>query len=127
MPEMGDEFDVYLGSSSMKVPKWRLGAYTSLEAQGIRLTAIHPYGSVAEWNAYAVDHYPERIIKPGDMIVEIEKDPRPDKDGVRGSGEILRKELFMLDVPMRCTVRAGSAHTGEGPYCRLEELAIGKN
>merc|ERR1711934_1030916 len=101
------------GSSSMKNPKWSLGCYTSVERFGLRITAIFPTGAVAEWNEYASSHFPHRMIKAGDLFVEIEKDPRPDKDGVTGSGADLRKALYELDVPMRCTMRAGSAHSGE--------------
>merc|ERR1719387_876686 len=94
----------------MKKPKWRLGCYTSEEQFGLRFLAIFDTGSVAEWNEFAKSHHPDRIILPGDLLVEIEKDPRPDKDGVRGSGKELRAELYTEPTTMRCTIRAGSGH-----------------
>ncbi|CAE7837952.1 unnamed protein product [Symbiodinium sp. CCMP2592] len=60
---LGEEFDVMLSGGS---GKWRLGAFTFKEHNGLRIAAIHSTGALSDWNKA----HPDKQVKAGDLLVE---------------------------------------------------------
>mmetsp|Transcript_16439 Transcript_16439/g.30997 ORF Transcript_16439/g.30997 Transcript_16439/m.30997 type:complete len:107 (+) Transcript_16439:36-356(+) len=99
---LGEEFEVMLSSAG----KWRLGAFTFKEHNGLRIAAIHSTGAISDWNKA----HPEKQVKAGDLLVEI--DAQKPEGGLRGSGKELYEELLKVPRPCRLVMGAGPLHTG---------------
>mmetsp|Transcript_91776 Transcript_91776/g.230593 ORF Transcript_91776/g.230593 Transcript_91776/m.230593 type:complete len:112 (-) Transcript_91776:107-442(-) len=108
---IGQEFDVLIGGSNSApagvAAKWKLGCYTFVEKDGLRVAAIHAHGALADWNK----HHPDRAIKEGDLIVEVDGDLRVEVTGVRGDGNKIKDEIYKGMRPTKLTIRAGKGHT----------------
>eukprot|EP00435_Cladocopium_sp_Y103_P039708 s1215_g10.t1 len=97
---LGEEFDVVVSG------KWRLGAFTFKQENGLRLAAIHQTGALAEWN----QAHPDRQVKAGDLLVEVCAEIRDGVPGVRGPGKVLYEELLKVARPCKLIIGAGPLH-----------------
>ncbi|CAE7373179.1 unnamed protein product [Symbiodinium natans] len=100
---LGEEFDVMLSGGS---GKWRLGAFTFKEHNGLRIAAIHNTGALFDWNKA----HPDKQVKAGDLLVEI--DSQKPEGGMRGNGKELYEELLRVPRPCRLVIGAGPMHLG---------------
>ncbi|CAJ1432525.1 unnamed protein product [Effrenium voratum] len=95
---LGEEFDVVLNG------KWRLGAFTFKEPNGLRIAAVHATGALADWNKA----HPDKEVKAGDLLLEVDGDMR---DGLRGTGQDLYEELLKVPRPCKLIIGAGPLHS----------------
>ena len=88
--------------------KWRLGAFTFKEHNGLRIAAVHPTGALADWN----QSHPEKQVKAGDLLLEVDAEMQPTANsGVRGHGRVIYDELLKVPRPCKLIMGAGPLHT----------------